>query len=102
MILDAVRAERIATLAEIEAIAVRLADRAGPPLRDTVRTEADRLVDSAEEMRGRLIEDAGVALGEVVDHAFVRALQLLLIAAVLLAIGVVLHERFLRPRRRAA
>lgn len=101
-VLEAVSAERIAILAEVEAIAVRLSERAGQPLHDAVRTETDRLVDSVEEMRGRLIEDAGVVLGEVIDHAFVRALQLLLIAAVLFAIGVVLHERFLRLRRSAA
>jgi len=47
-------------------------------------------------MRKRLIDDAESALNSVVDHAFLRAVQLLLIAAALGALGVVLYARFLR------
>jgi hypothetical protein len=101
-VLAAVRAERVATLAEVEAIVTRLAERAAPSVREAMRTESERLVDSVEEMRARLIDDAGGVLSDVVDHAFVRALQLLLIAAALLAIGVVLHARFLRSGRDSA
>jgi hypothetical protein len=47
-------------------------------------------------MRKRLIEDAEVSLNRVVDHAFLRSLQLLLFAAALAVAGLVLHARFLR------
>ncbi len=101
-VLDALRAERVATLAEVEAIASRLAEQAGGPIREAFRAESDRMIEGVEEMRTRLIDDAGAVLAEVVDHAFIRALQLLLIAAALLAVGVVLYARFLRPRRDVA
>ena len=101
-ILDAIRVERVATLLEIERVAERLLDRSGATVRAAAVAETDRLVERVEEMRARLIEDAGDVLNQVVDRAFWRALQSLLIAAALLAVGVVLHARFLRPKGGAA
>ena len=95
-VLDAVRQERIATLQEVEAIAQRLVDRSSGPLREAVRADLTESIESVERMRKRLIDDAEVSLNRVVDHAFVRALQLLLIAAALAAAGLVLNARLLR------
>ena len=47
-------------------------------------------------MRLRLVDDTKTALNNVVDHAFVRAVELLLIAAALGAVGLVLDARYLR------
>jgi len=90
VVVDAVQKERIATLHEIEAIAQRLSDRSGPLLYDAVRTEMKELVSNGEEMRKRLILESGEALERVVDHAFFRLVQLLLICAGLFAPGLVL------------
>ena len=52
------------------------------------------LVGSVEMMRGRLIDDAGTTLNGVVDHAFLKGVELLLIAAALCALGLVIYVRF--------
>jgi hypothetical protein len=90
-VLDAVRKERIATLRELEAIAQRLADRSGPALNDAVRADMKELLISVEEMRKGLIADTGERLEHVVDHAFLRLAQLLLICIVLAALGLMLR-----------
>jgi hypothetical protein len=54
------------------------------------------LVDNVEKMRKRLIDDVGTTLTDVLDHAFLKGVELLLIAAVLGALGLVLYARFLR------
>ncbi len=95
-VVEAIRQERIATLQEVEAIAQRLLERSSGPLRGAVRHDVEEVVRAVEGMRKRLIDDAGVTLNDVVDHAFLRAVQLLLIAAGLGAVGVVLYARFLR------
>jgi hypothetical protein len=95
-VIDAVRDERIATLHEIELIAQRLVDRSGGPLHDTMRQDMEEFVQSVEAMRKRLIVDAGSTLNDVVDHAFWRAVQLLLIGAGLGFLGLVVYARFLR------
>lgn len=97
-VLDALRGERIATLEEIEAIAKRLLDGSSGPLHEAVREDLADLVQQVEGMRARVIGEAGTTLIGVVDHAFVRAVELLLIAAGLVAAGTFLHSRFLRPR----
>lgn len=112
VVLDAVQKERIATLHEIEAIAQRLADRfeieaiaqrlvdrSGPLLHDAVRTDLKDLVESVEEMRERLMVESGETLVLVVDHAFFRLVQLLLICAGLVALGLVLYLCSFRRRR---
>jgi hypothetical protein len=95
-VLDAVRQERIATLREIEAIAQRLVDRSSGPLDDAVATQLKNLTEDVESMRTRLLDDSESILTALLDRAFVRAIELLLIAAVLAAVGVVLYARFLR------
>ena len=95
-VVAAVDQERIAALKEIESIAERLLDRTGGPLNEAVRNDLTELVRAVEDMRKRTINDAGLVLNRVVDHAFLRALELLLIAAGLGAVGVVLYLRFLR------
>jgi len=97
-VLEALQQERIAALAEVEAIAQRLADRSGGPLHAAVQTELDDLVVGVEEMRKRLMVDAGMTLNDVVDHAFVRAIQLLLVSAVLVALVLVVYVYVLRGR----
>ena len=101
---DAVRAtvqrERIATLHEVEAIAQRLADRSGPLLHDAVQTEMKELLKTVEEMRKRLIVEAGENLERVADHIFFRLVQLLLICAGLVALGLLLRSFLLRRRGR--
>ncbi len=96
VILDAVSHERIAALQEIEAIAQRLLDRSGETIHGATRKELEALVAEVEAMRKRIVDDVGTTLNQVVDHAFVKALQLLLIAVVLGAVGAVLYARFLR------
>ena len=98
--LAAVQKERIATLHEVEAIAQRLGDRSGPPLHDAVRADLKELMESVEEMRRRLMVDAGETLDRVVDHAFFRLVELLLICAGLVALGLVLRAFLLRRRGR--
>ncbi len=88
VVVDAVREERIATLREIEAIAQRLVDRSADPLHAAVR--------DVEDKRKRLINEASEALYTVVDHAFVRAIKLLLIGATLAFAGMVAYARWLR------
>ncbi len=95
-VIDAIRQERIASLQEAEAIAQRLMDRSGGPVHDSVHKELEELVQDVEAMRKRMTDDAASALDSVVDHAFLRAVQLLFIAAGLGAVGVVLYARFLR------
>jgi hypothetical protein len=95
-VIDAIRQERVATLEAVEAMAQRLVDRSSDPLNVAVRKDLTELVAQVETMRKELIVDAEVALDRVVDHAFVRALHLLLIAAGLAAVGVVLWALFLR------
>ena len=95
-VVDAIRQERIATLQEVEAIAQRLLERSSGPLDDAVRKDLTELIQAVEAMRKRLMDDVGVTLNRVVDHAFLRAVELLLIAAALGALGVVLYARFLR------
>ena len=101
---DAVRAtvqrERIATLHEVEAIAQRLADRSGPLLHDAVQTEMKELLKTVEEMRKRLIVEAGEDLKGVIDHAFLRLVQLLLVCAGLVMLSLVLRALLLRRRER--
>ena len=96
VVLRAIQQERIETLREIEAIAERLMDRSRGPVQEATREELTHLVDQIEDMRMRLMDDAGVTLDKVVDHVFYRALQLLLVAALLAAIGLFVHARFLR------
>jgi hypothetical protein len=86
-VLEAIRQERMAALAEAEAIVQRLLDRSSGPLHEAVRTDVEEI-----------LRDGGVTMEGVVDHAFLRAVQLLLIAATLAALGVILYARFLRPR----
>jgi hypothetical protein len=95
-VLDAIHQERIATLAEIEAMSQRLLDRSGGPFETAVHANLDDLVVSVEQMRKRLIEEAGVTLNKVVDHAFVKGVELLLIAAALAALGLVVHSVIIR------
>jgi flagellar biogenesis protein FliO len=99
-LLDAVQKERIATLREIEAIAQRLADRSGPSLHDALQTEMKELLKTVEEMRKRLIVEAGENLERVADHIFFRLVQLLLICAGLVALGLLLRSFLLRRRGR--
>lgn len=96
VVVDAVREERIATLREIEAIAQRLVDRSADPLHAAVRDDFRELVRDVEDMRKRLINEASEALYTVVDHAFVRAIKLLLIGATLAFAGMVAYARWLR------
>jgi hypothetical protein len=100
VVLDAVQKERIATLHEIEAIAQRLADRSGPSLHDALQTEMKELLKTVEEMRKRLIVEAGEDLKGVIDHAFFRLVQLLLVCAGLVMLGLVLRALLLRRRER--
>jgi hypothetical protein len=95
-VIDAVRRERIATLEAVEAMAQRLVDRSSDPLNAAVRKDLEELVAQVETMRRSLISDAELSLDRVVDHAFVRALELLLIAAALAAAGVVLWALYAR------
>ncbi len=95
-VVDAVHQERIATLQEVEAIAQRLLDRSSGPLDSAVRKDLEGLVRAVEAMRTRLMDDIGVTLKRVVDHAFLRAIQLLLIAAALGVVGLVVYARFRR------
>jgi len=97
IVLDAIQRERIATLEGIEAMMQRLVDRSAGPLHATMRAETEDLVRSVEEMRKRLIDESAPALDQVVDHAFVRAVELLLIAFALGGLGAFLFVRFLRP-----
>jgi len=99
-LLDAVKKERIATLHEAELIAQRLTDRSGPALHDAVRVGMEEFVKSIEEMRKRLMVDSGEALDRVVDHAFFRLVELLLVCAGLVALGLVLRVFLLRRRGR--
>jgi hypothetical protein len=95
-VVDALHDERVASLAEVEAIAQRVLDRQGVPFNAAVRSDLDELVNSVEAMRKRLLTDAETSLLDVVDHAFIKALELLFIAAGLGAIGLVLYARVLR------
>lgn len=96
VVLDAVREERIATLREIEAIAQRLVDRSADPLHAAMREDLRELVRGVEDMRKRLIIETSDALDAVVDHAFVRSIELLLIAAALAFVGMIAYARWLR------
>jgi hypothetical protein len=98
--LEAVKKERIATLHEVEAIAQRLMDRSGPSLHDAMRNDMMEFVKSVEEMRKRLMVDSGEALDRVVDHAFFRLVELLLVCAGLVAVGLMLRAFLLRRRGR--
>ncbi len=98
--LEAVRKERIATLHEAEAVMQRLADRAAAPVHDAVRADLAEVMNGIEEMRSRLIVDAGETLNRVVDHAFIRLVQLLLICAGLVVLVLVLRSVLLRQRGR--
>lgn len=98
--LEAVRKERIATLHEAEAVIQRVADRAAAPLHDAVRADLAEVMNRIEEMRSRLIVDAGETLKQVVDHAFIRLVQLVLICAVLAVLVLVLRSVLLRQRGR--
>ena len=99
-LLEAVQKERIATLREIEAIAQRLGDRSGAPLHEAVQADLRELTKNVEEMRRRLMVEAREALEGVVDHAFLRLGQLLLLCAVLVALGLVFRGFLLRRRGR--
>jgi len=61
-----------------------------------VRDDFRELVRDVEDMRKRLINEASEALDTVVDHAFVRAIELLLIGAGLAFAGMVAYARWLR------
>lgn len=91
------REERAVVLGEVEAIAERLLDRSSGQIRAAVREDIGELLRAADRARRPLIDELGASLEAVVDHAFYRALQLLLIAAFLAMVGAVLHARFLRP-----
>lgn len=95
-VIEAVRQERIATLEAVEKMAQRLVDRSSEPLNTAVRKDLEELVVQVESMRKNLISEAEDSLDRVVDHAFVRALELLLIAAGLAAVGVVLWSLIFR------
>jgi hypothetical protein len=95
-VLDAIHRERVETLQEIEAIVQRMVDRSSGPIRQSFRTESENFVKYVEEMRKRLMNDTGSILKGVVDHAFYRAVQLLVIAAVLGATILFLHARLAR------
>ena len=95
-VVDALRQERIATLTEIEAMTQRLAERSSGPVRQAVHQEMKDLIVEVEAMRGRLIDDIEVAMNGVVDHAFMRGLQFLLIVAVLGGAGFALYTRLFR------
>ena len=99
-LLDRLQKERIATLLEVEAMTQRLADHSGPPLRDAVRADLKELVENIEEMRKRLMVEAGETLDGVVDHAFFRLVELLFICAGLVALGLMLRVFLLRRRGR--
>ena len=99
-LLEAVRKERVATLREIEAIAQRLGDRSGAPLHEAVQADLRELTKNVEEMRRRLMVEAREALEGVVDHAFLRLGQLLLLCAVLVALGLVFRGFLLRRKGR--
>lgn len=101
-VLDAVHQERVATLAELEAIADRIVDRSSGPFNEAVREDAKDILQNVEVMRKRLIDEAGVTLKGVVDHAFVRAIELLLVAAALGVLCLFLYARFFRRKLRAA
>ena len=90
--------ERVAALAEVEAIAQRLLDHSRGPLQEAARMPLEEVVRSIEKAQRSVIDDGGVTLESVVDHAFIRSVQLLLIAATLAALGVILYARFLRRR----
>jgi hypothetical protein len=95
-VLDDVRRERIATLRELEAIAQRLADHSATPIDNAMRTDMKEFVSSVEEMRKRLMVDTGQRLEQVVDHAFLRLVQLLLVCAVVAVLGLVLRRYLFR------
>lgn len=95
-VVDALHRERVATLQEVEAILERRLDGVGGSLEPAVRKDLEELVAAVEKMRQRLISEVGDQLLAVVDHAFLKAVELLLIAAALGAAGLVLHARFLR------
>lgn len=95
-VLEALQQERIATLSEIEAIARRLVERSSGPLHEAARRDMEDLLRSVETMRKGLIVDAGTTLNDVVDHAFWKGVELLLIAAALGGLGLVLYTRLLR------
>ena len=99
-ILGVLRRERMATLRELEAMVQRLRDRSGPVLHDAVQADIKGLITSVEEMRKRLMVDAGETLVQVVDHAFFRLVQLLVICAGLVVLGLVLRHVPLRRRGR--
>jgi hypothetical protein len=87
--------ERALVLEEVEAIAQRLLESSGAPVRAAVREDLEALLTAAGRARDPLIAELEASLERFVDHAFYRALQLLL-AAALAAVGAVLHARFLR------
>jgi L-amino acid N-acyltransferase YncA len=89
--IDALRQERVATLEQVEAMAVRLTDRTSPIVMAAVREQHDAFVASLEAARSRTVLDASVELREIVDHAALRAAQLLLGVGILALIGVALH-----------
>lgn len=95
-VIEAIHEERIATLREIEAMAQRLVERSSRPLDDAVRENVRDLGESVEAMRKRLIVDTGSLLDDAIDRAFVRGVELLLIAALLAAAGLFLNARLLR------
>jgi len=99
-ILGVLRRERMATLRELEAMVQRLRDRSGPVLHEAVQADIKGLITSVEEMRKRLMGDAGETLVQVVDHAFFRLVQLLLICAALVVLGLVFWLVPLRRRGR--
>jgi hypothetical protein len=96
IVMASIRQERMETLGEIERIAERLLDRSGGPVQEAVREQLEDLVDQIEDMRTKLMEEAEVVMLGVVDHVFYRALQLLLLGAILAAVGLFVHARFLR------
>jgi hypothetical protein len=95
-VLKDVRKERIATLRELEAIAQRLADREAGPLHRSIQGDMREFVGHVEEMRRRLLVDSSKDLEQLVDHTFLRFVELLLLCAVLVALSLALHRYLLR------
>lgn len=89
--------ERRATLAEIDeqrvATLAALEGERKAVMTDLTR-ERESLVASVEEMRGKTLKE----LRGLVDHAFVRLLQLLVLVAVVSAVGLVMYFRHSRQR----
>ena len=95
-VLKDVRNERIATLRDLESIAQRLADREAGPIHRSIQADMREFVGHVEEMRRRLLVDSSKDLELLVDHAFLRFVELLMLCAVLVALCLSFHRYLLR------